>query len=103
MMYADTVKTKIDEDIEAHKKEIDELEDVRRAIEAGQFSYKVEITTDSFPIVGESEASMPEALGIAFDGVLGLSFSGDGEVHKYICAKGRFFEVEEGRKIGLST
>jgi hypothetical protein len=102
-MYADVVKAKITDDIEALQKEISELQEVASSIDEGKFSYKVEITTDSFPIVGESEASMPEALGIAFDGVLGLSFSGDGEVHKYICAKGRFFEVEDGRKIGLST
>jgi hypothetical protein len=102
-MYTDDVKAKISVDIAALQKEIDELQDISAAIDVGQYSYKVEITTDSFPYVGESVSSMPEALGIAFDGALGLSFNGNGEIHKYICAKGRFFEVEEGRKIGLST
>jgi hypothetical protein len=102
-MYTDDVKTKIDEEIEAHKKEISELEDVRRAIEAGQFTYRVEITSDTNPYVGESDHSMPEALGNAFEGVLGLSFNGDGEIHKYLSVKERFYEVDEGRKIGLST
>jgi hypothetical protein len=102
-MYTDDVKTKIDEEIEAHEKEIAELQEVRKAIDAEQFSYRVEITSDTNPYVGESDHSMSEALGNAFEGVLGLSFNGDGEIHKYLSVKERCYEVEEGRKIGLST
>jgi hypothetical protein len=99
-MDLSTIKTKILDDIAEHQNAIDGLQDAINCIETEKCTYKTVFAYEGgSEVEGESEMSLDEATGKAFEMVLALQAGANKcDIRKFVELNGMWFEFEELRR-----